>query len=265
MVRVGKRLWLVALVIVFCFSASTSFATDAKTELLAMAQKIASAKGFRVTIRMGYDVVQKSGQKIEFGEIREVVLQRPDRLRVDVRHSDGREGGIVFDGKSFFQYSKTYKVYGELQLPQWVNTVDNIVRFAVAELNVRMPLARIMVSDFPKEITRLTKEYFFVERDVLGPVPTDHLAARTDDVDYQVWIGPDKLPTRVVITYKNAPGQPQFWANFSHWKLNPKVPASTFTFKPPKGAEKIPFVIPEKRTDVASEGEAQKSDATKKK
>jgi len=265
MARVGKKLWLVALVLALCFCTSAAFATDAKTEMLAMAQKIANAKGFRVTIRMGYDVVQKSGQKLEFGEVREVVLQRPNLLRVDVRRSDGVQGGVVFDGKSFFQYSKTYKVYGELELPDWVNTVDNIVRFAVAELAVRMPLARIMVSNFPEEVQKLTKEYLFIERDVLGPVPTDHLAGRTEDVDYQVWIGPDKLPTRIVITYKNAPGQPQFWANFSHWKLNPKVPASMFTFKPPKGAEKIPFVIPAKRTDVASEGKSQKSDATKKK
>ncbi len=267
MVRRGTRLMVGALVVVMCLATGNAFATsakDAKIELLAMAQKLAKAKRFSVTIRMGYDVVQKSGQKIEFGEVRKVILDRPNHLRVDVKQSDGDIGGAIYDGKRFIQFSQTYKVYGILDLPDWIKNTDDMVKFAVAEMDVRIPLARMLVTDFPQEIQRLTKEVFFVEKDVLGPKPTDHIAGRTDEVDYQVWIGKDKLPTRVVITYKNEPGEPQFWANFSNWSFNPKVGASTFTFTPPKGFEKIPFVIPLKRTDVAGENAAKETKGKEK-
>lgn len=268
MVRRGRLLFMVGLVAALCMVGGSAFSadsTDAKREILAMANKLAKAKKFSVTMRMGYDVVQKSGEKIEFGEIRKVIIDRPHYLRVDVKRSDGHKGGAIFNGKTFTQFSFTDKVYAVMDLPDWLDSTDEMIRFAVAEMDIRIPLARMLVTDLPKEIEKLTKEYLFVEKDVLGPFPTNHVAGRTDDVDYQVWIGKDKLPYRIVITYKNEPGQPQFWANFSQWSFNPKTSKATFTFTPPEDFEKIPFVIPVKRTDVAGENKAEEAKKSNKK
>ena len=59
----------------------------------------------------------------------------------------------------------------------------------------------------------------------------------------QLWIaqGDQPLPRRLVLTYKKAEGQPQFWAQFSDWNLSPEVPDSLFVFTPPEGAAKIAF------------------------
>jgi hypothetical protein len=62
----------------------------------------------------------------------------------------------------------------------------------------------------------------------------------------QLWIaqGKQPLPLRIVLTYKNAPGQPQFWADLSGWDLSPEVAADHFSFTPPAGAEQLPFLAP---------------------
>ena len=57
-------------------------ADDAKSQLMAMATKLAEAKQFSVSMRMGYDAVQKDGQKIEFGEIRKTLISRPNLEKV---------------------------------------------------------------------------------------------------------------------------------------------------------------------------------------
>ena len=59
----------------------------------------------------------------------------------------------------------------------------------------------------------------------------------------QLWVaqGEKPLPQRVVITYIQDKGQPQFWAQFSEWNLSPAVPDSLFVFTPPEGARKIAF------------------------
>src|SRR5512137_1639432 len=66
---------------------------QAKAEAMAivdrMAEFLSQAKGFSVTAYMGFDAVQESGQKIEFGETRKIVLDRPDRLRVDAVKRSG--------------------------------------------------------------------------------------------------------------------------------------------------------------------------------
>jgi hypothetical protein len=83
----------------------------------------------------------------------------------------------------------------------------------------------------------------YVERTTIDGAPSHHLAARTDMVDFQVWVadGDRPLPQRVVITNKQAKGEPQFWAQFSDWNLAPALDDSTFLAKPPDGAQKVAF------------------------
>ena len=50
----------------------------ARDRLLEMARTLGAAERFSVSLNVAYDVVQDNGQKIEFGEIRELEVQRPD-------------------------------------------------------------------------------------------------------------------------------------------------------------------------------------------
>jgi hypothetical protein len=65
-------------------------------------------------------------------------------------------------------------------------------------------------------------------------------------VDYQVWIsrGDQPLPQRLVITYRDAEGQPQFWARFIKWDIDPELGDALFVYEPGDGAEEIPFIAP---------------------
>jgi hypothetical protein len=56
-----------------------------------------------------------------------------------------------------------------------------------------------------------------------------------------MWItdGDRPLPERIVLTYPNAPGQPQFRAQFSAWNLAPELADTLFTFTPPSEASRI--------------------------
>jgi hypothetical protein len=85
-----------------------------------------------------------------------------------------------------------------------------------------------------------------VDQETVGGKSAEHLAARTDDLDFQVWIasGDEPVPLRVVLTYKRETGQPQFSATMSDWNFHPKIDPSTFTFVPPAGAESVAFMVP---------------------
>ncbi|NCF18878.1 MAG: DUF2092 domain-containing protein [Haliea sp.] len=235
-----RFLWLLALV-TLDLATGSAFSAEAETRLVDMAVKLADTKQFTVAIHMKYDVLQESGQVIEFGEVRTLQVSRPEYLRVDAQQSDGDSGGLIFDGKTITQFSDTHNVYTQIDRP---GDIDGAIRYAVGELGVRFPLARMLVTSFPQEIRRLTTDIDFIERNTLGPVPTDHIAGRTDDLDYQIWIREDNFPTRIVLTYKNAPGQPQFRADFSNWDTVPSLKRGSFTFTPPHKSEKIPTLLP---------------------
>jgi hypothetical protein len=235
-----RFLWPLAL-ITLGLSTGSAFAVDAEKRLADMAVSLAEKTQFSVSIRMTYDVLQESGQIIEFGEVRTLQVSRPDYLRVDAQQSDGDSGGFIFDGKTITQFSNEQNVYSQIDR---IGHIDDAIRYAVGELGVRFPLARMLVTSFPQEMSRLTTGVDFVERNTLGPEGIDHIAGRTDDLDYQVWIRDDNLPTRIVLTYRNAPGQPQFRADFTDWNTAPSLKRGSFVFTAPENSEKIPTVLP---------------------
>ena len=206
-----------------------------------MASFLAKAENFSVKIRTGYDAVQGSGERIEFGERRSVVVARPDRFRVEVERSDGERILLLFDGKEITAFLGEQDVYAQVNHP---GSIDDAVVFVVRELQTRVPLSLLLSSHLPAELARRVETAAYVERSQLTAIPTDHIAARTAEVDFQMWIAAegDPLLYRVVITYKNAPGQPQFRADFSDWDLSPDVSPDQFSFSPPTGAERIPFM-----------------------
>ena len=201
---------------------------------------LAQAKGFSVTIDAGFDAVQDSGQKIEFGETRKVVLRRPDRLRIDDTKRDGSTDGLVFDGKEITVFHTKQKVYATAAKP---GSVDQAVAFAVNDLDLRVPLAELLNSNLDKALPQKVRSAAYVEQSSIGGVPCDHVAFRGDEVDAQMWISRDKqpLPLRIVITYKLTDGRPQYWANFSDWNFSPQAPDSLFVYQPPKDAAKVAF------------------------
>ena len=215
----------------------------------AMANALARAQQIGVSADCTYAVVQESGEKIEFGERREMKLRRPDRARIDVTRRDGSRDGIVFDGTELTAFDLDEKVYAVVQKP---GTVDAALAYYTRDLKMRLPLRELFAADLPQDLKDALGSARLVAKETVGGVATDHVAFRGDTADIQLWIARDgePLPQRIVITYRLAEGQPQFAADFHGWSLKPDFPDSTFTFVPAAGAEKVPILTPGRRREA---------------
>jgi hypothetical protein len=221
----------------------------ARVLLLGMAEFMARAPAMSVTIRSGYDAIQADGRRIEFGERRRIHMQRPDKLRVDVERSDGERGTVVFDGRWITAFKPAENVYARVEK---AGTLDQALVYMVRDLHATLPLARMFTTGFPVDLDKRATSVTFVEECSLFDVPTDHVAVRSAEVDLQLWIakGPEPLPRRVVITYKNAPGEPQFRADLYDWSVTARLDAAAFAFVPPAGAEQVLYLAPRPPADV---------------
>ena len=76
-----------------------------------MAERIVAADRIRVGGEIAWDVVQADGQTLEFGATRELVLQRPDHLRVDIDLREGGERRLLYDGKQIVLEDLAQNVY----------------------------------------------------------------------------------------------------------------------------------------------------------
>jgi hypothetical protein len=221
-------------------AASTSTQAEARAILMRMANYLAGLPAFSVRIDSNYDVVQASGQKIEFGERRQVVLNRPNRLRVDTERSDGARTTAVFTGTELVLVDLAKQVYASEPQP---GALDESILHLVSDLRMRLPLAMLFMSRLPAEFERRVRSVDYVEKAVLFGVPAHHLAARGDTADMQVWVGDgaQPLPLRIVLTYKDEPGQPEFRAQFADWNVAPAINDTTFRVPIPAGAQKVLF------------------------
>jgi hypothetical protein len=246
--------WVTAALLAMTSALSAGAATAAETDdrsesqqlagelLSGMADFLAALPGFKVNLVCSYDVVQDSGQKIEFSELRKVSVARPDKLRIEQLSSDGAQDLVVFDGKDITIYNDQLDVFSQAPQP---GSIDDSVVYFVRDLGIRLPLAAMLSSRLPEELEYRVKTVDYVEfTDILGP-PAHHIAARTNTVDFQVWItdGERPLPLRVVLTYKTEPGQPQFRALFLNWDEQSPAVSEAFRFEPPADARKILFAV----------------------
>jgi hypothetical protein len=215
----------------------------------AMANFLAKAQRVSVSADCTYDVVQDDGQKIEFGERREVKLRRPDRVRFEVARRDGGRRGLVFDGAQLAAFDVEQKVYATVAKP---GTADAALNYYAQDLNMRLPLRELFAADLPQKLKGDLASARLVGKETIGGVATDHVAFRGDTADVQAWIARDGDPLlqRLVITYRMAAGQPQFAADFHGWSFSADVPDATFTFVPAEGARKIPILEAQRKSNA---------------
>lgn len=229
---------------------------QARSLLLGMASFLAGQSAFSLKLLAGYDVVQPSGQKIEFIESRAITLERPNRLRIDERVGTGSGSSVLFDGKTMTVWDAEQGVFARVDQP---GSIDDAVVYFVRDLGMRLPLAPLLITGLAGEMQRRVLEVDYVElTDAFGQ-PAHHVAGRTDTVDFQAWIadGDQPWPLRIVMTY-DEPGQPQYWAQFSDWNPEPRIRSSTFALKLPPEARQIVFVsqVPAPTTAGQSDGAA---------
>ena len=230
--------------------ALTESQQEAAAHFKAMCGYLAGLQSFSLAYRSGYDVVQATGQKIEFGETRRLVLMRPGRLRMEEVSSDGTRDLVIFDGRNISVLNADQGVYAQVPQP---GPLDDALGYFVRDLKMRMPLALMLTTRFPEVLASRISTIDYVEHTEILGIPTHHIAGRGENVDFQFWIreGERPLPLRVVLTYRDSPGQPQYWANFADWDTSPSVVEDDFVFVPPANARQIPFAVQFRRPEAS--------------
>src|SRR5262249_16130248 len=169
---------------------------------------LAQEQHFSVTVEMGYDAVQPSGLKVEFGATRKYTIRRPDHVRIDTEMRDGDQRGFRFDGKEIAVFDMNQKVYATEEHP---GTLDEAFGYFIDHLQIPLPLAELFSSPLPGLVdTTLVLRY--VDESTIAGVRCDHLVGRRKKIDFQVWIGQADKPVfqRLILTYKHEKGEPQF-------------------------------------------------------
>ena len=220
-----------------------------------MSDYLAQAQFFSVSAEIWQDIQLGSGQQVQAGRTVELQMRRPDRFHAEVR-STRRNRALYYDGKAITILNRAQNFYGSIPAPA---TLDEALDVASERFGIALPLEDIVVSDpYKSAMNKITAGIHLGSVTVLG-VPCEHLAFTLENVDWQIWIeqGARPVPRKIVITYKDEEGTPEYTAIFSNWDFQNKLSDFLFTFEPPPGATKISVA------EIKSKNEALKKEASK--
>jgi hypothetical protein len=225
-----------------------------------MAAFLAGQKAFRVDILSAHDSVQADGAKLEFLDKRVLTVRRPNDMRLDVERSDGDRTVVVINGRQITAQHLNDNVYAQIEAKP---SLDESLTYFLKDLNMRLPLAMLLASDLPQQLDKRITHLEYVEKTSILGEPAHQIAGSTDSVDFQIWVSAGKKPLiqRLVLTYPDAEGEPQFRASFANWDLSPWVKEATFEPKLDKSARRIAF-LPQVKTASASTAKATTTKAT---
>jgi len=211
-------------------------ADDAGKILKSMSDYLAGQKTLSASFDSDIEVITPELQKIQFASSGEFKLSRPDKLRVK-RTGGYADVDLVYDGKTISVSGNNIQSYVQAAMP---GTVDQMVDGIQGRSGLGMPGMDLLVSNSFDELTANAINGVHVGHGVIDGVECEHLAFRTPDTDWQIWIeaGAKPVPRKYVITSKTVAGAPQYTLRTHDWKAD-TFADDTFTFKPPAGAAKV--------------------------
>jgi hypothetical protein len=166
-----------------------------------------------------------------------VILNRPDKIRA------ARTGGfssveLTFDGKTLTLVGKNANVYAQIEVP---GTIDHLIDELRNTYHRPVPAADLLMSDVFNQLMPLVIDTKDLGSGVIRGVECDHLAFRTKEVDWQIWIaqGDRPYPCRYVITSAKVAGMPQYTIDVRSWKTGDEVSSDGFVPQLPANAKQL--------------------------
>ncbi len=210
---------------------------EANKILLAMTENLKALPVLSVNYDTDHEIVTLDGQKIQYSASGSIALDRANGFRV-TRKGPFADTELVSDGKTISLYGKAMNAYAQLESPG--TGVEEAVEELRASTGFDATGADLLASDPYAVLTDGVTEGAVVGSAFIGGVECDHLAFRTDVVDWQIWISKsDKpFPLKYVITTKWVTGAPEYSLRLTNWKSDGVDPAQ-FTFTPPVDAKRV--------------------------
>jgi hypothetical protein len=225
------------------FAAAGAVAIDAEANriLRTMGEYLKSANEFSFRADISYDAVLSTGEMVQFGGSSSLSVRRPDRLLVDFDGDEYRRQ-MFFDGSTITLLNLRKNLYAVASdVPA---SLDAAMDLMFENFGLTLPVGDLLYADPYAVLTEATEYGSVLGVHGCGEQRCHHLLFTQETIDWQIWIetGPRPVPRKLIITYKQAPGSPQYEAQLSRWDFQPRLSEHAFTFHPPIGASEIEFL-----------------------
>src|SRR5262245_41469009 len=163
---------------------------QAKSLVKAMSDYMAAQKVFSYDYDTTLEVVTKEKQKLALASSGTLVASRPDKLRY-TRWGGFANAEAVFDGKTLSLLGTNMNAYTQVEIP---GTIDHLVDTLRDKYGRPVPGADLLLSNIYDQLMPEVTNVKDLGTGVIGGIECNHLAFRTAEVDWQIWIATGDQP-----------------------------------------------------------------------
>jgi len=226
-----------ALLVANVVGLSAARADDPKALFKEMSDYLASQNAMSFDYDSTLEIVTTEGQKLGLASSGAMTVNRPNKIHAT------RAGGfanieMAYDGTTLTLLGKNANVYAQVNAP---GNIDHLVDELRNTFHRPVPAADLLMSNPYEQLIPLVVDAKDLGSGVIHGVECDHLAFRTEDVDWQIWIaqGAQRYPCRYVITSSKVAGSPQYTIDIRDWKTGSGVASDGFNVAIPAGAKEL--------------------------
>jgi hypothetical protein len=214
--------------------------------LKGMCDRLTAARALSFEAIATYESPARTGHPLVYATRFEVLLQRPDRLRV-VMPGDGPPSEFTYDGTRMVAFAPEQGLAATAAAPP---SIDAMLKAAFEQAAIYFPFTDLLVSDPCRDMTEGLAAAFVVgQSKVMGDTTTDVIALANRAVQVQLWIGAeDHLPRAMRATFFDDPAVYRHAVTFRNWRIDPPVPADAFAAANAANANPMPFARPDAPT-----------------
>src|SRR5215470_13675335 len=222
----NATLWAIGLALAVAIAgaadkSTTAPAENAKRLLKSMSDYMAAQKAFSFDYDTVLEVVTKESQKLGLASSGSMRVNRPDKIFAT------RAGGFAnveyaFNGTTLTMLGKNANVYAQVDSP---GTLDQLVDQLRDKFHRPIPGADLLMSNVYDQLMPEVVDAKDLGTGVIRGVECDHVAFRTKDVDWELWIaqGNRPYPCRYVVTSTQVNRAPQYTIDIRDFKAGAQV------------------------------------------
>jgi hypothetical protein len=211
--------------------------TEAKAAFKRMTDHLSSQSAFSVGYDTTLEFVSADLMKVGVASSGTLSFKRPDKIRM-TRSNGLVDMELVYDGKALTLYGKALNIFGKIPVE---GTVDDAIAMLRDNAGLDLPAADLLsLNSYEIMMENIIDAQALGEGRIRGQA-CDHLAFRTRDVDWQIWVrqGPEPFPCRLTITSKMSLYAPSYTIEFGDWQSGGAAATDDYTPKLAADAKEV--------------------------
>ena len=214
---------------------SSAEESDAKVLFKAMSDYISAQNELSFSYDANLEIVTADMMKVGFASSGTVALVRPDKIRV-TRTGGFADVEMAYDGTVLSVLGKKLNVFTSMETKGSIDDLIDTLRF---DYGAEAPAADLLSSNPNDAMMSNVTSAMDLGSGVIRGQMCDHLAFRTREVDWQIWIaqGDRPYPCRFEITSKLTAMAPSYRIDVSDWKSGAGVAGNSFRIE--SGSAKV--------------------------